>query len=89
MRIRLSFDTNRVKGWNEVDAVGLLDAQAKTHWATSAYASSFHGEKPAKPQIVSPVPIRILPRLVVDPEIARLRAEVERLKKRLRELEKG
>jgi hypothetical protein len=38
--IKLHFDTAKVPGWNEVDAVALLDAAGKEHWAATAVASS-------------------------------------------------
>jgi beta-lactamase regulating signal transducer with metallopeptidase domain len=42
--VRLHFDTTAVAGWNEIDAVGLLDAQAGTiRWASTATASSWFG----------------------------------------------
>ena len=34
------FKSPDVGGWNEIDAVGLLDIQGQTHWATAAKASS-------------------------------------------------
>ena len=40
MRIRIYLDSPKVPGWNEIDAVGLLDAAGSTHWADSAMASS-------------------------------------------------
>lgn len=43
-RIRLHFDSPNVPGWNEIDAVGLLDDKGVMHWATSATASSTYAE---------------------------------------------
>jgi hypothetical protein len=51
--VKVNFKTNRVKiylasrdvpGWNEIDAVGVVDAAGKSHWATSADASSTYAE---------------------------------------------
>jgi len=39
-RVRLDLDSPRVKGWNEIDAVGLVDEKGEVHWATKAKASS-------------------------------------------------
>jgi len=39
-RIRIHMDSVNVKGWNEIDAVGLVESEASVHWATSATASS-------------------------------------------------
>jgi hypothetical protein len=38
--IRLELASKRVPGWNEIDAVGLLDAAGVLHWAIRATASS-------------------------------------------------
>lgn len=43
-RIRVYLNSPRVAGWNEIDAVGLLDETGKTHWATSATASSTYAD---------------------------------------------
>ncbi len=39
-RVKLYLDSPAVAGWNEIDAVGLVDSEGKKHWATSATASS-------------------------------------------------
>jgi beta-lactamase regulating signal transducer with metallopeptidase domain len=49
-RIRLTIASDVVRGWNEIDAVGILDAEGKIHWANDASASSTYpaeGEKVA------------------------------------------
>ena len=35
-RVRIELDSPGVNGWNEIDAVGLLNRSGVTHWATSA-----------------------------------------------------
>lgn len=45
VRVRLHLDSPAVPGWNEIDAVGLLDAAGQTHWATGATASSSYAER--------------------------------------------
>jgi len=47
--VRLNIDSQRVPGWNEIDAVGLLDKEGNVHWATSATASSSYGATPVDP----------------------------------------
>jgi hypothetical protein len=42
-KIRLYIDSKAVAGWNEIDAVGLVDGEGKTHWAVKAAASSTYG----------------------------------------------
>jgi hypothetical protein len=46
-RVKLELDTAAVPGWNQIDAVALLDAAGTHHWAASAAASSFWNQAPA------------------------------------------
>jgi hypothetical protein len=96
MRVKLHVASKAVKGWNEIDAVGLLDGTGRTHWAAAAQASSFYGDRtvPAvrlplpviRPgQVIVPTPFRLVPDAQ---ETERLRREVEELKRRVAELEK-
>ena len=39
-RIKLYLDTASVRGWSQIDAVGLMTPDAKTHWADQAKAST-------------------------------------------------
>lgn len=41
--LRLELDTSKVPGWNEIDAVALIDAKGTVHWAKEANASSSWG----------------------------------------------
>ena len=43
-KIRLYLDSANVPGWNEIDAVGLVDPSDAVHWATGAMASSTYAE---------------------------------------------
>jgi hypothetical protein len=53
--IKLYLDSVNVAGWNEIDAVGLVDETGKTHWATSATASSTYADTMAQPAPRSPI----------------------------------
>jgi len=44
-KIRLYLASRDVPGWNEIDAVGLIDSRGKTHWAVHATASSTYAEQ--------------------------------------------
>jgi len=44
-RVTLYLDSPNVPGWNEIDAVGLVDTAGKVHWATGATASSTYAER--------------------------------------------
>lgn len=46
-KIRLYLASKEVPGWNEIDAVGLIDGRGKTHWAVRAAASSTYAENAA------------------------------------------
>jgi hypothetical protein len=39
-RIKIYIDSQKVAGWNEIDAVGIVDERGTTHWAVKAEASS-------------------------------------------------
>ena len=43
-KIRLYIGRKEILGWNEVDAVALIDGSGNTHWAISATASSWYGQ---------------------------------------------
>ena len=51
-KIKLYFDSPGVPGWNEIDAVGLIDPLGQTHWATGAEASSTYADPMAIPRRV-------------------------------------
>jgi hypothetical protein len=48
-RIRIEIKSSKGDSWNEIDAVGIVDADGKTHWPIKARASSSYagGEVPA------------------------------------------
>jgi hypothetical protein len=53
-KIKLFLASRKVPGWNEIDAVGLIDEMGKTHWAVRAQASSTYAqETPALPEPLS------------------------------------
>ena len=43
-RLKLYLDSQLVSGWNEVDAVALIDWAGQSQWATEAVASSWYGD---------------------------------------------
>lgn len=43
-KVKIYFHPSRPLEWNEVDAVGLVDKNEKTVWATDARASTYYGE---------------------------------------------
>jgi len=47
--IKIHLDSKRVEGWNEIDAVGLVDQMGKTHWAVRATASSTYASQEEAP----------------------------------------
>ena len=44
-QIRLFLDSHIVPGWNEVDAVALVDSSGNTQWAIKASASSTYAQR--------------------------------------------
>jgi hypothetical protein len=43
--VRLYLDSPRVRSWNEIDAVGLVDQSGATHWATEVRASTTYASR--------------------------------------------
>jgi hypothetical protein len=43
-RIKVYLDTSQITGWAEIDAVGLVDENGRTTWASGAKASSTWGQ---------------------------------------------
>ena len=48
-RIKLELDTSKIPGWNQIDAVALVDGAGKFTWAATATGSSYWGEPKAAP----------------------------------------
>jgi len=44
-RVKVYIDSPSVPGWNEIDAVGLVDGTGKTHWAVTVTASSTYAQR--------------------------------------------
>lgn len=91
-RVTISLDSQRVPGWNEIDAVGLLDVKSgEIRWADSATASSTYAERqPVFPTAVSKKPAGALHDYTTNkrsPEdgIQRLTAENQELRKLIQE----
>jgi hypothetical protein len=76
-RVKLYFDSKNGPGWNEIDAVGILDGEKKIHWAVAADASSTYAADPRDD------PQRTQER------VRRLEQEIRKLRKEVQELRKG
>lgn len=78
-RIRIHLASDKVPGWNEIDAVGIKDEDGTLQWAVSATASSEYagGNGPGW----------VLDNAAALDAIVELQQEVERLKNRVQELE--
>jgi hypothetical protein len=76
-RVKIYLDSKGVEGWNEIDAVGLLDAAGKTQWATAVEASSTYAQQN--------VIVEVNP---YEQRLARLEEEVRQLKAAIEELKK-
>lgn len=63
-QIKLYLNSTEVAGWNEIDAVGVVDADGKKHWATRAAASSTYSNRTTYTKrfgFVRPSPIQVMP----------------------------
>ncbi len=85
--IKVKFKTNLIKiylnspdvqGWNEIDAVGLVDSSGKTQWATAAEASSTYAQETAPDTTDQGLTEQRLKSL--EKEVQELKEEVEKLK---------
>lgn len=85
-RIKIYLDSPQVTGWNEIDAVGLVDAGEKTHWARSVVASSTYAD-PDK-ELGALDGGLALPEQVPEDRIGNLEKEVQDLKTVVAELKK-
>lgn len=48
-RIKIVLDTTLVSGWNEIDAVSIIDGDGNVQWASRAWGSSSFGENRKAP----------------------------------------
>ncbi len=83
-KIKVYIDSPAVPGWNEIDAVGLRDADGNTQWAQHVEASTTYGVTPD----TSNVPLNITAAQVVEylQQFAQLKQEVAELKEEVKEL---
>ncbi len=99
--VRVELDSANVPGWNEIDAVGLLDKQGQVHWAKTAKASSTFADvagglpvQVGQPfayfagDVVRFQPMTITPTVAVDQDFAN-DSEIARLRKSIEEIEQG
>lgn len=80
-RVRIYVDSARIDGWNEIDAVGLIDTSGGLQWASRATASSTYamGEPPVPQSQRTAELMRRLERL--EEMVRKLRKELEEIKK--------
>jgi hypothetical protein len=60
-RVKVYIDSPKVPSWNEIDAVGLVDAAGGVQWATSVRASTVYGTSGAD-TTTAPAPADLVPR---------------------------
>ena len=98
-RIKITLDSPHVTGWNEIDAVALVNDQGEIQWAISAAASSTYAQVGTMAQPILPIDELIgenvpaarekLPAAPVDnltQRIDKLEEEVRQLKAQIAEL---
>jgi hypothetical protein len=87
--VRIELDSEHVAGWNEIDAVGLLDKKGQIHWAQWAKGSSTYADVIDQAQAGQPQTFSVA-NLVLDTanaqsngepdleiEVAKLRANIQ------------
>jgi hypothetical protein len=81
--ITIYLKSTKVPGWNEIDAVGLLDMNEQIQWAVSAEASSTWASPYPAPKPVPVTPQSNLARIrQLEALVGQLRAEVQRLQQK-------
>jgi hypothetical protein len=84
--ITLHLRSKNVPGWNEIDAVALLDMSENKQWAAAAEASSTWASPRSPAPVVQNIPASNRQRIErLETEVQRLRAEVEQLRKAVRQ----
>jgi hypothetical protein len=80
--ITIYLKSTKVAGWNEIDAVGLVDQQNNLQWASSAEASSTYADVPTviEDPSASSAEVRIAN---LEAQVRQLNAEVAELKRKL------
>lgn len=84
-RVKLYLDSRNVSGWNEIDAVGLQNADGKVQWARAVDASSTYAEQ-GEPPAAQALQERIVQ---LQEEAARLKRELQQLKDENEKLKKA
>jgi hypothetical protein len=89
-QLKLYVGSLGVSGWNEIDAVGLVDGEGTAHWATAAHASSTYAElltvvqRDTTPGVALPTERS---RIVYSPAaLARVEGRLQRLEHEIRQL---
>jgi hypothetical protein len=85
-RIRIFLDSEKVPGWNEIDAVGLRDKNKKMYWAVAVDASSTYA--PPYPAMDTTAQVREDRMERLEREVRELKAVVEELKAELKKATK-
>jgi beta-lactamase regulating signal transducer with metallopeptidase domain len=89
--LKLYLRSKQVKGWNEIDAVGVLDVEGKIHWAVRAEASSSYADRETGPSaidyIISIGTDRWVPVGGESQRLDKLEAEVKSMKESLKRIE--
>lgn len=85
-RIKLYIASSKVAGWNEIDAVGLVDKAKKVHWAARASASTTYAPPHPKTDMRAVMQEQRMTQL--EDEVRQLRKELNELKKLLRDMKK-
>lgn len=79
-RVRISINSPDVEGWNEIDAVGLDDADGKTHWAAAAHASSTNAP-PNRRELLNALIVTNRQIQILEQRVLQLQAMVLELRK--------
>jgi hypothetical protein len=84
-RLKIYIDSVNVPNWNEIDAVGLRDADGKTYWVTAADASSTYAQQRGVTPFVPDS--ELMDRITrMETELRQLKEQNNEMKEMLKEL---
>jgi hypothetical protein len=95
-KVKLYLKSTEVPGWNEIDAVGLLDAAGKLQWATKAEASSSYADRSSRQELTPDINALVERGYVdqrwlelmggQDPRMAKMEQDIQQLKAMVQKL---
>ena len=78
-RVKIYLDSKKVPGWNEIDAVGLVDREGHVQWAANVAASSTYAEQGGLNGVAVPGADRLL---LLEQAVRQMQMDINELRQR-------